>query len=193
MSSFGKTATVRFVRIAYLDFSYIFRIETINEPFGLKNINKPVRAMRPVYRPLSYTSILFYFFELFIRGCHLISISFGHLLSVLCCKIYILCTLWCCRIICIYWIQYLLTYLLITYLLHVYLWLTCSRPSQSIYGDIERLQHHVAQSIVHCLLLSTTQADGNICKVKKWVCVCIIYGSDMYRRSFYYSWCCAIW
>ena len=45
---FGKTATVRFARIAYLDFSYIFPIETTNEPFGLKNINKPVRALGPL-------------------------------------------------------------------------------------------------------------------------------------------------
>ena len=48
MSIFGKTATVRFVRLAYLDFSYIFPIETTNEPFGLKNINKPVRAPRTI-------------------------------------------------------------------------------------------------------------------------------------------------
>ena len=47
MSFFGKTATVRFVRLAYLDFSYNFPIETTNEPFGLKNINKPVRALGP--------------------------------------------------------------------------------------------------------------------------------------------------
>ena len=47
MSFFGNTATVRFVRLAYLNFSYIFPIE----PFGLKNINKPVRALEPyVYR-----------------------------------------------------------------------------------------------------------------------------------------------
>ena len=49
MSFFGKTATVRFVRLAYLDFSYIFPIETTNEPFGLKNINKPVRALGPFH------------------------------------------------------------------------------------------------------------------------------------------------
>ena len=47
MSFCGKTATVRIVRLAYLDFSYIFPIETTNEPFGLKNINKPVRALGP--------------------------------------------------------------------------------------------------------------------------------------------------
>ena len=47
MSFFGKTATVRFVRLVYLDFSHICPIETTNEPFGLKNINKPVRALGP--------------------------------------------------------------------------------------------------------------------------------------------------
>ena len=53
MSFFGKTATGRFVRLAYLDFSYIFPIETTNEPFGLKNINKPVRALGPLLLHLS--------------------------------------------------------------------------------------------------------------------------------------------
>ena len=39
MSFFGDTGTAGFVRIAYLDFSCIF---------GIKNINKPVRAPGPL-------------------------------------------------------------------------------------------------------------------------------------------------
>ena len=57
MSYFGKTATVRFVKLAYSDFSYIFPIETTNEPFGLKNINKPVQALGPYGQCVKFTVI----------------------------------------------------------------------------------------------------------------------------------------